>query len=116
MPPSQLLSDDNQRRRDSLARHGVGSAAVDAVVRAARSVHRLTRQHDVEVAATVDAESGEEPAPMVRGTRRSVDMTSHLRALTPSREYVMLHSHPESESFSWQDAGWLIARPMVRVL
>ena len=27
---------------------------------------------------------------MVRGTRRSVDVRSHLRALVPGREYVML--------------------------
>jgi hypothetical protein len=106
----------HQDRLDALVRHGVGPPAVAAVVRAAQAVRRLTREHDVEVAATVDADSGAEPAPIVRGTRRSVDVTSHLRALVPGREYVMLHSHPESESFSSRDAVWLVARPVVRVL
>jgi hypothetical protein len=110
MPSSQPPLPD-RLRRDALVRHGVGPAAVEAVVRAARSVHRLTREHGVEVAATVDAESGEEPAPIVRGTRRSVDVTSHLQVLVPDRAYVMLHSHPGSESVGWQDGGWLIRAP-----
>jgi hypothetical protein len=106
----------HQARLDALVRHGVSPPAAAAAVRAGQAVHRLTREHDVEVAATVDADSGAEPAPTVRGARRAVDVGSHLRALAPGREYVMLHSHPESESFSARDALWLVARPVVRVL
>jgi hypothetical protein len=114
--PSDDLPPGDRLRRDALVRHGVDSAAAGAVVRAADAVLRLTRRHDVEVAATVDADSGEEPAPVVLGARRSVDVRSHLAALAPGHQYVMLHSHPESDSFSWQDAVWLVARPAVRVL
>lgn len=70
----------------------------------------------MELAATLDADSGDMPAPIMRGTRRAVDVGAHLRAFAPGREYVMLHSHPESESFSWQDAALLVTRPSVRAL
>src|SRR5205807_75762 len=51
MPSSDLRLGD-RLRRDALVRHGVGSGAVRAVVRAADTVRRLTRTHGVEVAAT----------------------------------------------------------------
>lgn len=116
MSSTELPPNGQSVKVHALARHGIDPAAMGAVVRAAEMVRRLTRTHDIEVAATVDAASSVEPAPIVLGTRRSVDVTLHLRALLPGHEYVMLHSHPDSESFSWRDAVWLVERPIVRVL
>jgi hypothetical protein len=57
---------------------------------------------------TVDTVDGRPVGPMLSGSTTGTDLTLHVLAFRPGREYVSLHTRPRSTSFSNHDI-WLLS-------
>jgi hypothetical protein len=57
----------------------------------------------------LDAETGEMTGAIIRGERLRTHIGPHIEGLHPNRDYVQLHSHPGSRSFSPEDIVLLAA-------
>ena len=44
------------------------------------------------------------------------DVSSHIRQFQPDREYVLLHTHPNSTSFSNRDVRLLAEHQVIRAM
>jgi len=67
---------------------------------AARRLVRDTARRGVEHAMTFDADSGQTIGSTISGPVWGASIEPHLRLLRPGREYVTIHTHPGSTSFS----------------
>lgn len=73
----------------------------------------VTRQKGIEVAALLDAETGQIVGKVLEGTRDSVQLQKHIMAMEPGRSYVQIHTHPEWASFSGPDIAAFINLPVL---
>jgi proteasome lid subunit RPN8/RPN11 len=106
-------------RRDvisALRRHGISGAVAAILWTAAADLRRRTRRRGIEHAVTLDAATGQPVGPMLTGSRSSTDLTLHLRALRPGHEYIQLHTHPGSTSFSDLDVRLLAEYPAIHAM
>jgi len=90
-------------RHDVLAvlrRHGMSGSCAAAIWATARDLIRRTRRRGIEHAATLDTGDATPVGPILTGSATSTDMSPHLRAFRSDRNYVLLHTHPNSTSFS----------------
>ncbi len=99
-----------------LRAHGLSGAAAAAVWAAARKLVARTRRRGVEYADTLDAFDGEPVVLTIGSTIASTDLTPHLAKLRPDREYVQVHTHPASTSFSYRDLARLVDRRAIIVM
>jgi hypothetical protein len=91
----------------ALRRHGLSRQGVDGVIRLAAVVRVLSERRAAEVAAMVDAATGEQLGAIVLGHEDGVSIWPHLLAMMPGRAYVQIHTHLTSPtwSFSLDDAA-----------
>lgn len=104
------------RRQDVMAalrRHGISGMVSAALWKASLDLVRRTRRRGVEHAATLDTSDGLPVGPMLTGTASATDVSRHLLAFQPGHEYVQLHTHPRSTSFSSQDLLLLASHPLL---
>lgn len=87
-----------------LREHGVGEEAARAVEHLGAELRVHARERDAEFAAMVDAETGAQVGEILSGGRSEVRIGPHLDAVVAGRQYVHLHTHPGSSSFSSTDA------------
>jgi hypothetical protein len=104
------------RIRAVLRRHGLSEQAARAAVNVGDLIHAQTEEHGVEFAALLDADSGRRVGRILGGRGDQVDASPHLRAMRPGREYLALHTHPDSTAFSQADAALLLLFPRIRAL
>jgi hypothetical protein len=106
------------RLLDLLATFDFDAAAAVRIGDTGESLRRQTQADGIERGATLDAATGQ-PFGMpetVMGTARSVPLGIHLHALRPNAEYVSLHTHVHSHSFSEDDIATLLSFPPVRLM
>lgn len=101
-----------------LVRHRLPQAAAPAVARLAERLRALSERDSVEYAAMLDAGSGAEVGPILRGGPTHVSIGEHLHALELGRSYVQLHTHLTSPTWSlWLEDGVLFAaHPPIRAM
>jgi hypothetical protein len=61
----------------------------------------------------LDAASGTPVRRVLQGVADGVELGPLLRALEPGREYISVHSHPDSTSFSPSDVALILRFPAV---
>ena len=81
-----------------------------------RQLQQQTEREGTESAAIVDLRSGARIGDVVGGVSNRVNISGHLGAMQAGHEYVHLHTHPASTSFSDQDGGMLAAHAGLHLL
>src|SRR5262249_55169119 len=80
----------------------------DALVRLGAELRQHTIEHDTEFGAVLDLRTSAALGPVQPGGRDGVSLGALLRTMQPGREYVALHTHPFSASFSLGDLAMLL--------
>jgi hypothetical protein len=99
-----------------LRRHGISGGVAAALWTAASNVRRRTVRRGIEHSVTLDAESAQPVGPMLSGTSTMTDLTDHVLRFRAGHEYVQLHTHPSSPSFSALDIRVLADHPPIRTM
>jgi hypothetical protein len=97
----------------TLLRHGISRAVGAVLWTAAVDLRRRTRRRRIEHAITLDISDGQAVGRMLTGDASRTDLTPHLLALHPDHQYVQLHTHPTSPSFSALDVRILADHPPI---
>jgi hypothetical protein len=90
---------------EALAAHGVAASAAELFFRRHHTaLARRTRSGGRELALAFDATTGAELGEPATGSRRYIDLGSHLRLMSPDGRYVSVHTHPSDCAPSLADA------------
>ena len=101
---------------EALQKHGLSGIAAASAWDEVRPLISATRRRGIEHAVTHDADSGSLKGATLTGTRSSTDLRTHLARFQPGREYVQVHTHPGSTSFSANDLLVLATQPAIRAM
>jgi hypothetical protein len=69
-----------------------------------------------ELAALIDAATGDQIGEVLAGSQDRLDLRPHLHLLQPGRRYLHVHTHPASSGFSDLDLTVLLAYVEIRTL
>jgi hypothetical protein len=105
----------SDRLRRALGRHGLTTAAVIGVSRAATALVDLTRRQSREFAVAIDVATGDS-SEIVSGESNKIDLGGLLSKLEISRRYVQIHTHPAGSSFSDADVAILVGNPVLSAM
>lgn len=86
-----------------LTRLGLSRNVAESVENVSELIRQKTIRNDVEYAAMIDAATGQRIGPIIDGEKNEADIGEHIRAMVSGREYIQLHTHPLSSSFSDAD-------------
>jgi hypothetical protein len=100
----------------TLSAHGLSDVAAQALRAAGDDIRIRTELFGVEFAVTLDADTGVQVGSVLTGSSTRVDITPHIDSMVARRRYVLLHSHPASESCSAADASLLVLVPRIAVV
>lgn len=101
---------------DALRAHGLSGAVAAAVWSVARRLVTRTRRRGFEHADTLDAVDGKPIGPTLTGTVMSTDLSPHIAKFRTGREYVQVHTHLTSTSFSHRDLYLLADQDAISVI
>ncbi|MCL6446324.1 MAG: phage head morphogenesis protein [Alicyclobacillus sp.] len=87
---------------------GVSDRAARTAEQLVEYLRELTVQHDVEYAAMVEIGSGEQVGKVLGGVNDSVNVGDHINLIQPGKQYLHIHTHPRSSSFSDADIALLV--------
>jgi hypothetical protein len=106
-------------RRDVIAalrRHGITGTVAAVLWTAARDLRPRARRRGIEHAVTLEAFDGRPVARMLTGDASRTDLTPHLLVLQRDHEYIQMHTHLRSPSFSALDVRVLSDHAAIRTM
>lgn len=106
----------SERLKSVLGRHGLGQPLADDLIDIAETLRAMTQREGVELAATLDVDTGAPVGPMLRGSGSDVDFEPHRLRLRGDGRYVSLHTHPGSTPPSHKDFLVVVSTPPVQAL
>jgi hypothetical protein len=71
--------------------------------RVSEKLRELTLRDGVEYAAMIDMETAGQLGLVLGGEKSTVNIGEHLDEMIPGRQYIQMHTHPASSSFSTAD-------------
>ncbi len=99
-----------------LRSHGASVQAARTTAQIGEDLRQRMGQTAIELAALIDATTGQQIGEVLRGSVDRVHLRPHLAALQPGRRYVHVHTHPASSSFSDDDLAILLDRVEIRAI
>ena len=116
-PPSGNPSPNRHLRLHAvLRRHRLSAVAIGAVAQIGEALRQRTMATGTEWSAMVDVATGAQVGPTLAGGEDYVDADEQLDALDWRGQYVAIHTHPESTSFSEADARVLVSNAPLRTV
>lgn len=83
--------------------HGISQDAAESIERIGADLRQRTLDRGIEFAAMVDVRTGETLGRILDGEKSSVVLKEHIDQMDPNKNYVQIHTHPRSSSFSDMD-------------
>jgi hypothetical protein len=99
-----------------LQRHDLSLQTAQAVLTLGERLRAGTLRAGVEFGAMVDAATGAPVGHILRGEVHTVDPHLHFLDMEPGREYVHLHTHPNSTPISDADAIVFVLQRSLRAI
>jgi len=99
-----------------LREYGLAARVALEVAQLGETLLARTQESGTEFAAMVDADSGARVGAMLGGKTDAVNISAHIAAMKPGRQYVHLHTHPGSSSFSGRDVATFIAHGQIQTM
>lgn len=102
--------DRRRRLLRALRLHGLSEAAITGAIRLAPDLLARTRRESLEFAVILDRESGALAGNVIAGESDQIDLSAALARLVRAHQFLQIHTHPGSTSFSDADVAMLVGQ------
>ncbi|HEY7066034.1 MAG TPA: hypothetical protein VII06_31470 [Chloroflexota bacterium] len=100
----------------TLQRHRLSARTIRTVARIGEALRQRTAATGVEWSAMIDTATAARVGPILSGGEAYVDLDAQFAALDWRGQYLAIHTHPNSTSFSDVDGGTLASNPPLRTI